>query len=431
MKIPAVLFCTFLLLAFLSPVAAIGGDEGWIEVRCNVDGASVSFDDTYKGTITSGVLTVPVYTTAKPFRTVYVERAGYYPWSGLVTMPSPGQTTTIYATLNPVPVPVQYGTIYVESTPAGAEISFNGDYRGLSPLTISDVWPGTYTITAEKSGYHTYSATTSVSSGTRSSVYCPLSPLTTTGSLYVLSTPSNANIYLDAVYKGRTPMTISNIAAGTHILEVDTSGYYDWKSTVDVPPGGTKTISATLNPMPTATTGWVYVASSPGGASVTLDGSPVGQTPYSGSLKLNGIAAGDHTVGLSLAGYAPYSAKVSVSPNTVSEVSAILQPSAPVSTTGSLSISSTPAGANVFVDNNFIGITPLTTSSVTTGTHTVTIRMDGYQEYSVSTPVNAGATSTVSAALLPVTPAPSSDIPVFLGILALGLAGIFVSRKNR
>ena len=153
-------------------------------------------------------------------------------------------------------------------------------------------------------------------------------------------------------------MTISNLATGTHILEVDHAGYYDWKSTVDVPAGGTRTISATLNPMPTSSVGWIYVSSSPGGASVTLDGNPVGQTPYSGSLKLNNIGSGIHTVALSLTGYAPYSAQISVSPNTVSEVSAILQPHAPVAATGSLSVSSTPAGAQVFLDNQFMGIYP-------------------------------------------------------------------------
>lgn len=435
MKPVHILLCAFALLFIMPVVAAIGGSEGWIEVRCNVNGASVSFDGSYKGEIAGGSLTVPVYTTATPYHTVTVEKSGYNSYSGPLTMPSAGETTTVFATLNPIPVPptpepIRYGTIYVESQPAGAEIYFNGDYRGLSPITISEVWPGTYTIMAEMNGYRTYSTTTSVSSGTRSTVYCPLSPLNTAGSLYVISSPTDSNIYLDAVYKGKTPMTISNIAAGTHILEVDHSGYYDWKSTVDVPAGGTRTISTTLNPMPVSSVGWLYVSSSPGGASVSLDGNPVGQTPYSGSLKLNNIGAGTHTVSLSLTGYAPYSAQASVSPSTVSEVSAILQPNAPVASTGGLSVSSTPAGAQVFLDNQFMGITPLTLNAVTTGTHLVSIRQDGYEEYSATTPVNAGATSTVSAALMPAAkPTAKSSLPAVLIIAALGIAGIAACRR--
>ena len=439
MKCIPVLIGIFALLLTLPYAAAVGGDQGWIEVRCNVDSATVMFDGEYQGVTSGGSLTVPVYSTGTPYSTVTVEKAGYTTYTGSITMPSAGETITIYATLNPVPVPptptpVQYGSIYVESSPSGAEIYFNGDYRGLSPVTISSVWPGSYTITAEMSGYQTYSTTTTVVSGQQSNVYCTLSPVNTAGSLYLLSDPSGSNIYLDSVYKGITPMTISNVAAGTHILEIDHSGYYDWRSTVEVPSGGTRTVSATLNPMPASTTGWIYVSSSPGGASVTLDGSAVGQTPYSGSLKLNNVAAGVHTVALSLTNYAPYSTQVTVTSNTVSEVSAVLQHSNPPTETGSISVSSEPPGAQVFLDNAFVGITPVTLNSVTVGTHTISIRMDGYQDYSATTPVNAGATSTVSAALMTDTTTPTtqySPSPLFAVIAALGILGVLAGRRFR
>lgn len=433
--------CLFLCLLVANvpaegPIGAIGGSEGWIQIHCNVNGASVSFDGEYKGVISGGSLTVPVYTTGTPYHTFSVEKAGYATYDGSLSMPAEGQTNTYYATLNPVYTPttlppVPYSTISVESSPAGADIYFNSNYRGRAPLTISDVWPGTYTISCEMNGYRTYTTTTSVSGGTRSSVYCPLSPVNTNGALYILSSPPGANVYLDSLYKGITPLTQSNLVAGTHILQIDHAGYYDWKSTVDVPSGGTRTISATLNPMPASSTGWVYVSSSPGGAAVTLDGNPSGQTPASGSLKLNPVAAGDHTVALSLYGFQPYSALVSVSPNTVSEVSAVLVPTGAASNKGSMSVSSNPAGANVFVDNNFIGISPLTANDIAAGNHMVTFRLDGYQEYSVSALVNAGTTSTVSAALLPVTPSQKSALPVIPAILAIMITALVFCCRDR
>ena len=159
-----------LFLAVVSASGAIGGDQGWIEVRCNVDGARVFFDGAEKGVISGGSLTVPVYTTGTPFNSFTVEKSGYTPTSGGLTMPASGETRTVYATLNPVPTPVppvNYGSISVESSPSGASVYFNGNYRGSAPLIISEVWPGTYTIQAEKNGYRTYTTTTSVSSGTR------------------------------------------------------------------------------------------------------------------------------------------------------------------------------------------------------------------------------------------------------------------------
>ncbi len=146
---------TICLLLLLPPaVSAIGGNEGWIMIQCNINGASVSFNGDYKGVISGGSLTVPVYTTGTPYTSFSVSKSGYIPFDGTLSMPAEGQTKTYYATLNPISTPttvppVRYGSIAVESSPAGADIYFNGNYRGRAPLTITDVWPGTYIIAAE------------------------------------------------------------------------------------------------------------------------------------------------------------------------------------------------------------------------------------------------------------------------------------------
>lgn len=422
-----------LALILIPGVSALGGEEGWITVYCNVDGASVYFDGTYKGTISGGSFTASVYTTATPFRTATVEKSGYTTYSSPITMPSAGQTTTIYATINPIvtPTPDQYGSLFISSQPSGAEIYLNGEYRGLSPLTVYNLWPGTYTVRAEKTGYQDYSTPAYVSATVQTTVHCPLTPQSSPGSLYVISTPTGSNVYLDSVYKGTSPVTISNIAPGTHNLEVDHAGYYDWKSTVSVPTGGTRTVDATLNPMPSSTTGWVYVSSSPGGATVTLDGTNMGETPSSGSLKLNNVGVGSHAVVLTRPGYQQYTATTSVSANTVTEVSAILQPTTTPSGTGSLMVTSTPAGANVFIDNAFVGISPVTVPGVAAGTHTVSMKLDGYQEYSVSTQVNSGAVSTVSAALSKVTPTPrAASVPAALAVIGIGIAALVLFSRR-
>ena len=428
-------FFSCLCLTLIPAVSALGGDEGWITITCNLNDASVSFDGEYKGIINGGSLTVPVYTTGTPYQSFSVEKSGYTTYTGGLVMPGSGQTRTFYATLNPIstptPVPpINYGSIYVESIPSGAHIYFNGNYRGLAPLTIYEVWPGSYVIHAELDGYHPYSATTTVSRGMQSNVVCQLSQLDTTGALYIRSDPSNADVILDGVYKGRTPITLNNIAAVTHILQLDHAGYYDWKSTVDVPSGGTRTITGTLNPIPASNVGWIYVSSSPGGASVTLDGNPVGQTPFSGSLKLTSIQVGEHTVAVTLSGYQPFTTTTNVLPNTVSEVSPILKASSPVTAKGKLSVSSVPPGANVFLDNNFMGISPLTSQDVSAGSHIVTIKLDGYTEYSSTTQVNAGAESTVSASLTKVEqPTQESAIgPLMVGC-ALVIMGFLTIRK--
>jgi hypothetical protein len=97
------------LYATLNPVQptqppVIGGDQGWYTVHCNVNGATVMFDNQVVGVITNGVLTVPVYTTGTPYKTYTVTSPGYTPYTGTIdNVPAAGQTIDLYATLNPAP----------------------------------------------------------------------------------------------------------------------------------------------------------------------------------------------------------------------------------------------------------------------------------------------------------------------------------------
>jgi hypothetical protein len=417
----------------LGPGPEIGGNQGWITIQCNVNGASVYFNGEYKGMISANQLTVPVYTTGTPYTSYSVEKTGYYTATGNMVMPAAGQTRTYTATLQPIPTPAPvYGSIYVESSPSGAAVSLNGNYRGTTPLTINNVYTGSYPVSIEMSGYYPYQTTTTVYAGSTSSVYGSLTPLVSTGNLYVTSDPSGAMVYLDTSYKGKTPLTLNNVATGDHVVELDLSGYYDWKSAVTVPAGGTRTVSATLTRIPTSTTGWIYVASSPGGATVTLDGVNVGQTPTSGSLKLNNIAAGSHSMSLQLTGYQTYTTGVNVVANTVSQVDAVLTPGSVPSAVGGLSVSSTPTSADVYVDNVFRGITPLTLNDVSAGSHTLLLQLSGYNNYASTVQVNSGATNTVAAVLSPVTTPTqkAGTLPVVAGV-AIGIIGLLcVFRRN-
>jgi hypothetical protein len=413
---------------------------------------------------------------------------------------NPPQTTFPTPTVYP---PGPYGTIYIESSPAGAYIYLNDEYQGRAPITITGLWPKTYEITAKMSGFETYTATTTITGPTRSSVYCRLTPDNSGSGLVVISSPDKATVFIDGVEKGVTPLSLSNPATGSHTIQLRLAGYEDWKSTADIHEGIPKTISATLikktiktdqgvnvssspagasvtldglakgstpitlndlaagihiiqldypgyhtwkstitvpetgildlpvtlDPKSANAPGWIYVSSSPGDASVTLDGSYVGRTPVNSSLNLDSVSAGEHTVALDLSGYQPYSTRASVSQNRVSTVNAVLVPASAPYVKGALSVTSDPAGADVSVDNESVGISPLTKNDIAAGNHLVTIRMDGYQDYSTGILVTAGTTSTVSATLLPVTPSLHTPVYPLSALGALGIIGFFALRK--
>ncbi|MBP1929028.1 hypothetical protein J2741_001575 [Methanolinea mesophila] len=71
---------------------------------------------------------------------------------------------------------------------------------------------------------------------------------------------------------------------------------------------------------------------------------------------------------------------------------------------GSLQISSTPAGATIFIDGEQAGLTPATVTNLTLGYHDVVLRKTGYQDWGTQAYVHFRQTTSVSAILVPLGP---------------------------
>ena len=259
-------------------------------------------------------------------------------------------------------------------------------------------------------------------------------PYPTTGFISVSSSPSGAYIHLDGSYKGTTPKTITHVSPGSHTIELEHSGYYDWTSTVRVEAGSTSYVSTSLTPNPSPATGFISVTSSPSGANVYLDGAYQGRTSASGDLIIVAIAPGHHTVSLDLSGYQHWETGVDVTVGGTSYVSASLVPThapTPAPTTGTIAVSSSPSGANVYLDDTYKGITPLTITDVSSGTHTIEVKLDGYEDWSTSVQITSGSTASVSASLTQTpTPTPKTPTTVLGVIVALIIGGIIALTKR-
>ncbi|HVN65988.1 MAG TPA: PEGA domain-containing protein [Methanomicrobiales archaeon] len=424
----AAIFLAIAVIPFHCMGVTIGGDVGYYLVDSSPSGADVHFDGQYQGTTP---VTIQVYSSGTPGHTISVSMAGYQTWTqSLPGNPAAGETVPIMAVLVPL---VRYGSFSITSDPSGAAIYLNGNYQGTAPLTIPNLVPGTYTLRADYSGYEPGSITDNVIAGQVTVERFTLRRILRSGSVTVISTPSGAYIYMDGEYEGRTPLTVSDITPGTHTIELDASGFYDWKTTVSVTDGSSQVVTATLSPIPVTASGWIEISSKPGGASILLDGVPKGLTPAQGARTLDNVLAGDHTVKLQLAGYQDYTTMVNVKGSTTSYISASLSPT-PISTvtpaTGTLSVASAPSGANVLVDNVFRGVSPVTLDGIPPGTRTVKLQLSGYRDWSMEIQVQAGIITPVNAVLESV-PSPQ---PTKSGILPLGalaaLALLLVFRKR-
>ena len=152
--------------------------------------------------------------------------------------------------------------ISVSSSPSGALVLLEGTSTGATtPAKIESVTNGLHYVTLRLAGYQDYTQSVTVSDNATSTVSATLTALTTTttetitnGSIYVESNPTNAAVFLNTEYQGKTPITLSNITRGYYRILVQKTGYQDWSNRISVPLGTRTDVYATLSPEVTDTT---------------------------------------------------------------------------------------------------------------------------------------------------------------------------------
>jgi hypothetical protein len=422
------------LIAGLGGIAAaqIGGDQGYYYITSSPSGATVYFDGTYQGTTPT---TVSVFTTGSPGHTLSLSLSGYQTYTQSISgNPGAGQTITLFATLTPL-VGSQSGYYQVSSSPSNADVYFDGAYKGTTPVTVEVSTTGTpgHTINVYKTGYQSFSQFYSgnPSAGQTVYVYASLTPVQSTGSIYVTSSPSGATATLDNSRTGTTPYTFDSVATGSHTIQISRSGYQTYSGTVQVSSGSTTTVSVSLPPI-SSSVGSLYMTSNPSGAQVYVDSSYRGTTPTT----VGNLAPGTHAVLLRLSGYQDFSGTATIYASQTTTMSANLVQVTPTTSLGTLAISSSPSAAEVYVDNVFRGYTPLTLTDISPGSHSITLSLAGYQDWLGTVQVSDGQTTTVQGTLIPnPTTAPTpTNIPGFgalAGMAALGLLGaVLVLKKD-
>ena len=265
---------------------------------------------------------------------------------------------------------------------------------------------------------------------------------TITLSGFELSYRNQDEVLVKVSLRGRIPQTavqgaIKNLVT---IQEIDARGYPINSSIVTI-----NNLIGTPTPTPTPSSGRVSFTSIPSGANLYLDNAYKGLTP----VTIDGVPNGNHTVVLRLTQYEDASRTISVTGNplvvnialipvptstptvtsTVTSTGTVtVQPTtAPVGEYGSLSVMTSPQGAQVFVDGELRGITPTTIPGLSSGKHAVLLVVPGYLDLNTTITVGAGKTTEYSTALT--MPAKTPGFGMIAAILSI--IGLFVVRKIR
>jgi serine/threonine-protein kinase len=163
-----------------------------------------------------------------------------------------------------------------------------------------------------------------ISSRASQPVGAPAAPVD--GRLVVRTTPEGAHVVINGRDRGVTPLSLSGLPFATYRLRLELAGYQaDERRVALNASGATRTLEASLRPVPQPPTGIVVVESRPSGAKVFIDEKLLGVTP----LTVPAMAAGEHHLRLALPNFQPWIATVQVTGGEHNRVTASLEEGPP------------------------------------------------------------------------------------------------------
>jgi S-layer protein (TIGR01567 family) len=153
------------------------------------------------------------------------------------------------------------------------------------------------------------------------------------------------------------------------------------------------------------TNGNIFVTSNPSGAEVLVDG--VSKGLANPSLNISGLNPGSHKLLCRLARYNDSEKEVTVVSGVTTPEVCNLIPS-----TGNISVTSNPSGAEVLLDGTSMGFANPTAeiSGLNPGSHKILCRLAGYKDFDIDATVEAGVTTPVLCTLIPLGPSTLSII---------------------
>lgn len=237
--------------------------------------------------------------------------------------------------------------------------------------------PGEYEVSATAEGYQPLA--TMVEVDERDSQALEISLQALPGLISIDSTPQGASVTVDGESVGKTPLIDLPLSEGEHQLQLEEARHLPLRQTLQVTGRGVKQdVALELAPA------WAMVTidSVPSGASILLDGEAAGTTPATVE-----VLQGEHQLILQLPTFADWQKVLRIKATKDQDLGQVnLQPAA-----GELELSSVPSGANVTLDGEFQGQTPLTLEVSPGKARRLEVFKPGYERYNDSVEMSAAS----------------------------------------
>jgi hypothetical protein len=256
---------------------------------------------------------------------------------------------------------VEHGTLVISSNPPGADAFVDGESKGVTPLTLA-LTPGEHIIEL-RGGGEPRTIPVTITAGQQVAQYVELPTAgSTAGQLQVRTEPAGVRVTVDGMPRGTSPTLVSDLAPGEHIVSLE-SDLGTVKQVVMIEAGVTASLVVPMAaPEGAPVSGWISVAS-PVDVQLWEQGRLIG-TSLSDRVM---VSAGRHEIELvneTLGFRATRSVQV-----TAGKVAGV-KIDVPK---GTIALNAQP-WAEVWIDGERIGETPIGNLSLTIGRHDVVFR---------------------------------------------------------
>lgn len=266
------------------------------------------------------------------------------------------------------------GSLMIKTEPSGANVYINGEKKGKTPFNIEDFEIGEYKLEIEKGNYILPMQTFTIKTNRTEVINKSLVP----GKRITIKTDEDGDrIYIGKDYIGISPVTL-NLENGEYEIKADRKGRVITK-TINVT-GNISDVVSLIFPK----IGTLEISTEPSGASVYIDGEYYGQTPF---VK-NDVLVGEHEIRVDKDKYVDIRKKCKINEGeTLSLRETLVLGKA-------IKIETDKADDKIFVDNEYVGLSPQTVK-LSYGWHNIMARRSDGDESKVSFNVQQGKESAV------------------------------------
>jgi PEGA domain-containing protein len=301
-----------------------------------------------------------------------------------------GEAAYIWAHRTAPAVPPTEGSLSIESQPSGATVTIDDRERGVTPLTLN-LTTGPH-IVALRTPTGARVVPVTIKPGMAHAHYVELAPATTTGAIEVQGDPGT-HVLLDGDARGTAPLTIGDLPPGDHELVLQSrTGEIRQRVVVQagvttpvrLPVAAAPPVATSPSAAPAPAQGWVTVAV-PFEMQVLADGQAIGTTS-TGRLPLT---PGRHRLEI-------VSDTLAFRSSATVDIVAGREARVPVQLPkAAVAINAIP-WAEVWIDGQKAGETPIGSIDLTIGPHEIVFKHPDFPEQRHAVSVTAGELTRVS-----------------------------------